>query len=174
MGPNQINKVRKNLTVAARAQRSQFKRLIGANTENTVKHVNSLVDLHNSRGSKTVLRAARVGKGKAYIRPTEIGRKKLRKIAHAHKMERAHLIAAGSTAVASDDAMHDDGESDASDANEDFDIAPKSKRRSAATRVRIAGANEEVRAIQSDMASDAIRTVPVGKGTTLGRPGVRF
>ncbi|KAJ3140933.1 hypothetical protein HK100_008115 [Physocladia obscura] len=121
MGPNQINKVRKNLTVDKRATRNAIKRLIGTNSENKVVYVNAAVD------------------------------------------ERANLIAKGVV-----DAAMKDGDQD----EDDIDIAPKSKRRSAQNRTRIAEINESVK--NSDMQADLPVYGANGTGTTLGKPGVLF
>ncbi|KAJ3025620.1 UNVERIFIED_CONTAM: hypothetical protein HDU68_006930, partial [Siphonaria sp. JEL0065] len=93
------------------------------------------------------------------IRPTELSKKKLRKLTHAQKVERTRLIAAGVM-----DAEMGEGDDD------EFDVAPKSKRRSAKNAQLVLDWNLK----DASMEEQTNGPVPIENGTTLGEPGVMF
>ncbi|KAJ3237514.1 hypothetical protein HDU81_009326 [Chytriomyces hyalinus] len=164
MGQNQINKVRKNLTKGNRDKKRAFKRSTNTHPVSHVEHVNALVEARNNGdeeeefGANIVFRRARLGKNNSFIRPTEMSKKKLHKIAHAAKIEKARLIAAGVL----DADMDGDAEL----------TAPKSKRRSATARKLMLEFNTKSVEPEQDVTMQVV--AGDGKGTTLGKPGVMF
>ncbi|KAJ3027258.1 UNVERIFIED_CONTAM: hypothetical protein HDU68_004173 [Siphonaria sp. JEL0065] len=160
-----VNKVNRNYNKIVRTRKRTIKMNTKTDSRNAIVDVNKRIAARNSGAadlefeSSTIIRRAKLGKNNSIIRPTELSKKKLRKLTHAQKVERTRLIAAGVM-----DAEMGEGDDD------EIDVAPKSKRRS----VKNAQLVLEWNSKDASMDEQTSGPVPVGNGTTLGKPGVMF
>ncbi|KAI9329161.1 hypothetical protein BDR26DRAFT_923013 [Obelidium mucronatum] len=160
-----VNKVNRNYNKIVRDRKRTFKMNTKTDSRNSIVDVNKRITARNSGAQdlefeqNTIIRRAKLGKNNSIIRPTELSKKKLRKLTHSQKVERTRLIAAGAM-----DAEMGEGDDD------EIDAAPKSKRRTAKKAQLVL----EWNAKDSSMDDDSTGPIPVGSGTTLGKPGVMF
>ncbi|KAJ3062041.1 hypothetical protein HDU98_002044 [Podochytrium sp. JEL0797] len=159
-----VNKKNVNYNKVVRDRKRAFKMSKKIDSGRSVVTTNKLIMDRNAAApdfefeSKTVLRKAKLGKNNSIIRPTEYSNKKLKKLGHADKVERARLIAAGVL----DAEMAEEGD-------DIMENTPRSKRRSARSAQLVLEWNAK-----DASASTLSLPIPCGNGTTLGKPGVMF
>ncbi|KAJ3034497.1 hypothetical protein HDU99_010697, partial [Rhizoclosmatium hyalinum] len=87
-----VNKVNHNYNKIVRARKKAFKLSTKTDSSTAVRSVNRRIKARNSGEDEleydgnVIIRKAKIGKGNSIIAPTEISKKKLRKLNHSQKV----------------------------------------------------------------------------------------